>query len=88
LCTWLYIYIKEAAKVNLVDFGGLHNVRGEPVFSVMAAGWFCEVWLNWESGGCETGALKINKKRISTGNHLMRRTFTLMNCATCGFHPV
>ena len=24
------------------------NVRGEPIFSVMAAGWFCEK----ESGGC------------------------------------
>jgi hypothetical protein len=46
----------------------LVNVRGERVFSVMAAGWFCEkVRLSWESGGCETGALK--EKRISTGNH-------------------
>ena len=37
-----------------------NNVRGEPVFSVMAAGWFCEMsWLIWESGGCEIGAFQI-----------------------------
>ena len=47
------------------------NVRREPVFSVMAAGWFCEVRLNWESGGCENDVL--NKNWISTNNHLRRR---------------
>jgi hypothetical protein len=36
----------------------------------MAAG---KVRLNWESGGCETGALK--KKRISTGNHFEEEDF-------------
>jgi hypothetical protein len=25
--------------------------------------------LNWESGGCETGAYLLKKKWISTGNH-------------------
>jgi hypothetical protein len=34
-----------------------NNVWGEPIFSVMAAGWFCDkIRLNWESGGCETSA--------------------------------
>jgi hypothetical protein len=32
--------------------------------------------LNWESGGCETGALKNkNKNRISTGNHFEEEDF-------------
>jgi hypothetical protein len=38
--------------------------------------------LNWESGGCETGALKfiyylikLLKKRISTGNHFEGEDF-------------
>jgi hypothetical protein len=25
--------------------------------------------LHWESGGCETGALNVFKKKMSTGNH-------------------
>jgi hypothetical protein len=38
--------------------------------------------LNWESGGCETGALKIKiyilkKNRISTGNHFEEEDFYL-----------
>ena len=33
-----------------------------------------KVRLNWESGGCETGAL-TNKKRISTGNHFEEEDF-------------
>ena len=38
-------------------------------------GWLVlwKVQLNWESGGCETGALK--KKRISTGNHFEEEDF-------------
>jgi hypothetical protein len=32
------------------------------------------VWLNWESGGCETGALK--KKRFQPATLLRRRIFT------------
>jgi hypothetical protein len=32
--------------------------------------------LNWESGGCETGALK-KQKRISTGNHFEEEDFYL-----------
>jgi hypothetical protein len=34
-----------------------------------------KVWLNWESGGCETGAFKEN--RISTGNHFEEEDFYL-----------
>jgi hypothetical protein len=29
-------------EFNNLTFGIWFNVRGEPVFSVMAAGWFCE----------------------------------------------
>jgi hypothetical protein len=39
-----------------------NNVWGEPVFSVMAVVGFIKVRLNWESGGCETGAFKKKKK--------------------------
>jgi hypothetical protein len=42
----------------------------------MVAGWFYEkVRLNWESGGCESGASK--KERISTGNHFEEEAFHL-----------
>jgi hypothetical protein len=45
--------------------------------------------LNWESGGCETGALKIKKKNgISTSNHFEEKDFTCMNYEKGGFHPV
>jgi hypothetical protein len=30
--------------------------------------------LNWESGGCETGAFK-KKRQISTGNHFEEEDF-------------
>jgi hypothetical protein len=42
--------------------------------------------LNWESGGCETGAFK--KKGISTSNHFEEEDFTRMNYEIGKFHPV
>jgi hypothetical protein len=46
--------------------------------------------LNWESGGCETGALKKLKKikKIQPATILRRRILTWMNCEIGGFHPV
>jgi hypothetical protein len=66
------------------------NVRGELVFSVMAASWFCEkVRSNWKSGGCETGSFKIkNKNGFQLATILRRRNFTRMNSEISGFHPV
>jgi hypothetical protein len=43
--------------------------------------------LNWESGGCETGAL-IKKKWISTGNHFEEEDFHPDNCDIGRFHLV
>jgi hypothetical protein len=45
--------------------------------------------LKWESGGCESGALKlIYKKGFQPATILRRRIFTRMNCEIGGFHPV
>jgi hypothetical protein len=65
------------------------NVRGEPVFSVMAAGWFCEksVRLNWESGGCGTGVFK-KKPGFQPVATILKRGFYLMNCEIGRFHSV
>ena len=52
----------------------LINVRGEPVFSVMAAGWFGEKsrWI----GKVEDVKLLLSKKyRISTANHFEEEDF-------------
>jgi hypothetical protein len=57
------------------------NVRREPVFSVMAAGWF------WESGGCESGALEKNNG-FQSATILRRRIFTQINYEIGGLHPV
>jgi hypothetical protein len=43
--------------------------------------------LNWESGGCETGALKKNGFQPATILR-RRRLFTRMNYEIGGFHPV
>jgi hypothetical protein len=50
----------------------LLNVPGEPIFSVMAAGWFCE-----KSGGIgEVEDVKpVLLKKISTGNHFEEEDF-------------
>ena len=69
----------------------MNNVRGEPIFSVMAAGWFCE------KSGCigkvedgETSALKKRKNRFQPATILRRRrrSFTRMNCEIGGFHMI
>jgi hypothetical protein len=54
--------------------GRLMQCRGEPVFSVMAAGWFCEKsgWI-WKVEDVKPVLLK--KKRISTGNHFEEEDF-------------
>jgi hypothetical protein len=43
--------------------------------------------LNWESGGCETGAFIINKNGFQPATILRKRIFTRMNCEIDGFHP-
>ena len=75
-----------------LDLWKLHtmpgNVRGELVISVMVAGWFCKtIRLNWESGGCETGAFNL-KNGFQPATILRRRIFTRMNCEIGRFHPV
>jgi hypothetical protein len=46
-----------------------------------------KVRLNWESGGCETGAFKKMKKN-QPATILRRRIFIMMNYEIGKFHPV
>jgi hypothetical protein len=57
------------------------NVRGEPVFNVMAANWF------WESGGCKTGGFR-KKTGLQLATIMRRRIFTQINCEKGGLHSV
>jgi hypothetical protein len=43
--------------------------------------------MNWESGGCETGALE-KKNGFQPATILRKRIFTWMDCEIGGFHPV
>jgi hypothetical protein len=59
-----------------VGHAGSH-VQGEPVFSVTAAGWFCEQsgWIG-RVEDVKLVLLKIKiKKRISSGNHFEEEDF-------------
>jgi hypothetical protein len=44
--------------------------------------------LNWETGGCETGALEKKDGGFQPATILRRRIFTRMDCEIGGFHPV
>ena len=50
------------------------NVRGEPVFSVIAAGWFCEK-SGWIGKVEDVKPVLLKKNRISTGNHFEEEDF-------------
>ena len=52
------------------------NARGEPVFSVMAAGWFCEKssWIG-KVEDVKPVLLKKQTNQISTGNHFEEEDF-------------
>jgi hypothetical protein len=65
----------------------LHNVRGEPVFSVMAAGWFCEK-SGWIGKVEDVNQWFKKKTRFQPATILRRRIFTEMNCEIGGFHAV
>jgi hypothetical protein len=64
------------------------NVRGEPVFSVMVAGWFCEMY------GCIVKVEDVKpvllelKMGVQPATILRRRIFTRMNYEIDGFHLV
>ena len=64
----------------------LLNVLGEPVFSVMAVGWFCEMsgWI----GKVEDVKLVLLKKNGFQSATILRRIFTRMNCEIGIFHPI
>jgi hypothetical protein len=51
-----------------------NNVRGEPVFSVMAAGWFCEK-SGWIGKVEDVNPVILKNKRISTGNYFEEEDF-------------
>jgi hypothetical protein len=50
------------------------NVRGEPVISVMAAGWLCEK-SGWNGKVEDVKPVLLKNKRISTGNHFEEEEF-------------
>ena len=52
------------------------NVLGEPVFSVMGAGWFCEKsgWIG-KVEDMKPMLLEEKNNRISTGNHFEEEDF-------------
>ena len=54
----------------------LYNVRGEPVFSVLAAGCFCEK-SGWIGKVEDVKLVLLNIKRTSTGNHFEEEDFYL-----------
>jgi hypothetical protein len=63
------------------------NVWGEPVFSVMAAGWFCEKF--GSIGKVEDVKLVLLRKTgFQPATILRSRVFTWMNCEIDGFHLV
>ena len=65
----ILLFDEESARITCI------NVQGEPVFSVMAAGWFCEKsgWIR------KVEDVKPDKKeeRISSGNHFEEEDFYL-----------
>ena len=56
------------------------NVRGEPVFSVMAAGWFCEKFGCFGKVEDAKSVLLKKKTGFQPATILRRRIFTRMNC--------
>jgi hypothetical protein len=66
------------------------NVQGEPVFSVMAAGWFCEKsgWIGKVEDVKPVLSFFFKKNGFQPATILRRRIFTWMNCEIDEFHPV
>ena len=52
------------------------NIRGELVFSVMAADWFCEK-SSWIKKVEDVKLVLLKKNQISTGNHFKEEDFYL-----------
>jgi hypothetical protein len=67
---WHYRFPSDTIK----EVGDLGNVRGEPVFSVMAGGWFCEK-SSWIGKVEDVKPVLLKKNRISTINHLEEKDF-------------
>jgi hypothetical protein len=64
------------------------NVRGDPVCSVMAAGWFSEKSGRiWKVEDVKPVNLKKKKNRFQPAT-ILRRIFTRMNCEIGGFLSV
>jgi hypothetical protein len=63
-------------KNSSAQKSSLINVRGELVFSVMTAGWFCE--MSGSIGKVEdVKPVLLKIKRISIGNHFEKEDFYL-----------
>jgi hypothetical protein len=65
------------------------NVRGEPVFNVLAASWFCEKssWIG-KVEDVKTMLLEEEKNGFQPATILRRSTFTWMNYEMGGYHLV
>ena len=50
------------------SLGGVTNIRGEPVFNVMVAGWFCEK-SGWIGKVEDVKPVLLKNKQMSTDNH-------------------
>jgi hypothetical protein len=76
--TSLHKYHEPHARVSWCHNPNPHsirsNVRGEPVFSVMAANWFCEK-SGWIGKVEVVKPVLLKEKRISTGNHFEEEDF-------------
>jgi hypothetical protein len=84
---WSGTFGKNPAGRHPVASTRLHgNVRGEPVFSVMAAGWFCEKsgWIA-KVEDVKPVLLDFNRQSFWGGG---RRIFARMNCEIGKFHSV
>ena len=84
---WIWVSCSTIIYVNPPPQEvGLTNVRGEPEFSVMVAGWFCEKsgWF----GKVEDVPVLSKTKRISTSNHFEEEDFYLDELWNKRFPPV
>jgi hypothetical protein len=76
--------LMAVSRVKSWDVGT--NVRGELVFSVTTAGWFCEK-SGWIGKVEDVKQVLLKKTIFQLATILRRRIFTWMNYEIGGFHP-
>ena len=82
-CNWL-----DLQTVGSQPIMPQNNVRGELVFNIMAADWFCEK-SGWIGKVEDVKPVLLKEENgFQPATILRRRIFTRMNCEISGFHPV